>query len=127
MGSQGHGVTELLRSECGAGKVMTPRKVKVAGKVMNPRKVKVEAVCSRWLNSQCSYGDCMFRHDTQDPKLPDSEEYLANRYAQGSSMSSSSEAAGAYDAVMGDSESSNSRDSNGSKQKCGSKALQQTA
>ena len=115
MGSQGHGVTELPQSECGDGKVM------------NPRKCKVPAVCFRWLSSQCSYGNCMFLHDSRDPNKPDSEDYWAKLYAQGSSTSSSSEATGAYDAVMGDSGSSNSRDSNRSEQKCGSKTLQQIA
>ena len=60
----------------------------------------------------------MFLQD-QDPNKPDRENYWAKHYAQGSSMSSSSEAAGTYDAVMGDSGSSNSRDSNRSEQQCG--------
>ena len=74
----------------------------------------------------------MFLHD-QDPNKPDRENYWAKRFAQGSSTSSSSEAAGAYDVVMGDSGSSNSRDGNASRheatdqQKNGSKPLRQTA
>ena len=69
---------------------------------------------------------------------------LIDLHAQGSSTSdscSSSEAVGAYNAVKGDNGSSNSRDGNRSKQKCGdasrheatdqqkngSKPLQQTA
>ena len=47
---------------------------------------------------------------------------LIDLHAHGSSTSdicSSSEAAGAYNAVMGDDGSSNSRDGNRSKQKCG--------
>ena len=121
MGSQGHGVTKLPQSECGAGQVK------------NPMKFKAQAVCKRWLEGRCSYGGrCMFRHDSQDPELPDSEEYWANRYAQRSSMSSRSKAGGADDAVMGDNGSSNSRDGNASRhkatdQKNGSNTLQQTA